>query len=59
MLGLGNDDTDNDSLLQYLDLLLQLGLDLVDELGITTESDLIRSGVSAFPWESDETGLLE
>jgi hypothetical protein len=59
MLSLGNDDTNNDSLLQNLDLLLQLGLDLVDKLGITTESDLVGSSISAFPWESNETGLLE
>jgi hypothetical protein len=59
MLSLGNDDTNNDSLLQNLDLLLQLGLDLVDKLGITTKSDFIRGSISAFPWESDETGLLE
>jgi hypothetical protein len=59
MLSLGNDNTNNDSLLQNFDLLLQLGLDLVDKLGITSESDLIRSSISAFPWESNETSLLE
>jgi hypothetical protein len=59
MLSPGNDNTNNDSLLQNLDLLLQLSLDLVDKLGITTKSDLIRGGISAFPWESNETGLLE
>jgi len=59
MLSLGNDDTNNDSLLQNLDLFLQLGLDLVDKLGITTKSDLIRSSISAFPGESNETSLLE
>jgi hypothetical protein len=36
VLSLGNNDTNNDGLLQDLDLFLQLGLDLVDELGITT-----------------------
>jgi len=59
MLSLGNDDTNNDSLFQNLDLLLQLGLDLVDKLGITTETDLVRSSISTFPWESNETSLLE
>jgi hypothetical protein len=59
MLSLGNNDTNNDGLLQNLDLLFQLGLDLVDKLGITTESDLIGGSISAFPWESDKTSLLE
>ena len=59
MLSLGNDDTNDDGLLQNLDLLLQLGLDLVDKLGITTETDLVRSSISTFPWESNETSLLE
>jgi hypothetical protein len=59
VLSLGNDDTDNDGLLEDLDLLLQLGLDLVDKLRVTPESDFIRSGFSTFPWESDKTGLLE
>jgi len=59
MLSLGNNDTNDDSLLQNLDLLLQLGLDLVDKLGITTKSDLIGSSISTFPGESNETSLLE
>jgi hypothetical protein len=59
MLSLGNNNTNNDSLLQDLDLFFQLGLDLVDELGVTTKSDFIRGGISAFPWESNETSLLE
>jgi len=36
VLSLGNNNTNNDGLLQDLDLLLQLGLDLVDQLGVTT-----------------------
>ena len=59
VLSLGNNNTNNDGLLQDLDLLLQLGLDLVDKLGITTETDLVRSSISTFPWESNETSLLE
>jgi len=36
VLSLGNNNTNNDGLLQDLDLLLQLGLDLVDQFGVTT-----------------------
>lgn len=59
MLCLGHGNTDNDGLLQDIDLLLELGLDLVDELRITTKSNLDGSSVSTFSREGDQTSLLE
>jgi hypothetical protein len=59
VLGLGHSNTDNDGLLQDIDLLLELGFDLVDELRVTTKSNLVGSSVSTLSREGDQTSLLE
>lgn len=46
VLGGRDDDTDDDSLLKDSDLLLELGLNLLDNLAVTTEADLVSSFVA-------------
>jgi len=48
VLSLGHDDSDDNGLLQDLNLLLELFLESLDKLGFSTQSDLIGGLVSRF-----------